>query len=379
MKFNLGELEALFEKINDFINYLELIKLENKSFLLFLANGDKVKVKINSNYIPHLLGINTDILKNTGYYSGSNSFEILKNFINSGAYKFYNLYKSGYVKYSDVFSNFIEDKVDYLKENLKFNVNSTDFVCKYDSKKTYILNDKNQKYDYIIVKKLPDGVYGVMCLVKNAYIYVPMSNQIFHTKEDLELFLSENITNQEVTLFTAVSVKNDNIYEETKQPYKLLINRYPIKISDLRNLKRDFSCIIDVSQALEFHLNKFIESNNNRNLETEEVEKLCKDIEQGKLIDDDNISNSNVGSIINSYNKFICNKDGIEVDNNETYTSLKEELEDKKRIIEELNKRIEDLKESNKNAFNQIDEDNKSIEKYQDRQKRLLKILNEGD
>ena len=44
-----------------------------------------------------------------------------------------------------------------------------------------------------------------------------------------------------------------------------------------------------------------------------------------------------------------------------------------------LNKRIEDLKEANKNAFNQIDEDNKSIEKYQDRQKRLLKILNEGD
>ena len=37
MKFNLGELETLFEKINDFINYLELIKLENKSFLLFLS------------------------------------------------------------------------------------------------------------------------------------------------------------------------------------------------------------------------------------------------------------------------------------------------------------------------------------------------------
>lgn len=378
MKFNLGELEALFEKINDFINYLENYRLDDRSYVLFLANGEKIEVKVSSNYIPHLLGINTNVLKNTGHYNGNNSYEILKNFISSGAYQLNQLYKDGIIKYSDVFSNFIEDKVDYLRENLKFDVNSTDFVCKYDSKKTYMINDKNQKYDYIIVKKLLDGSYGVMCLVENAYSYAPMSNQIFHTDEDLELFLSENITNQEVTLFTAVLNKNGNCYEG-QRPYRLNILKFKEKISNLKELKSDYTCIPDVTYALKFHLDKFIQSNNNRNLETEEVEKLCKDIEQGKLIDDDNISNSNVGSIINSYNKFICNKDGIEVDNNETYTSLKEELEDKKRIIEELNKRIEDLKEANKNAFNQIDEDNKSIEKYQDRQKRLLKILNEGD
>lgn len=378
MKFNLGELEALFEKINDFINYLENYRLDDRSYVLFLANGEKIEVKVSSNYIPHLLGINTNVLKNTGHYNGNNSYEILKNFISSGAYQLNQLYKDGIIKYSDVFSNFIEDKVDYLRENLKFDVNSTDFVCKYDSKKTYMINDKNQKYDYIIVKKLLDGSYGVMCLVENAYSYAPMSNQIFHTDEDLELFLSENITNQEVTLFTAVLNKNSNCYEG-QRPYRLNILKFKEKISNLKELKSDYTCIPDVTYALKFHLDKFIQSNNNRNLETEEVEKLCKDIEQGKLIDDDNISNSNVGSIINSYNKFICNKDGIEVDNNETYTSLKEELEDKKRIIEELNKRIEDLKEANKNAFNQIDKDNKSIEKYQDRQKRLLKILNEGD
>lgn len=378
MKFNLGELEALFEKINDFINYLENYRLEDRSYVLFLANGEKIKVKISSNYIPHLLGINTNVLKNTGHYNGNNSYEILKNFISSGAYQLNQLYKDGIIKYSDVFSNFIKDKVDYLRENLKFDVNSTDFVCKYDSKKTYMINDKNQKYDYIIVKKLPDGSCGVMCLVENAYSYAPMSNQIFHTDEDLELFLSENITNQEVTLFTGVLNRNDNCYEE-QRPYRLNILKFKEKISNLKELKSDYSCIPDVTYALKFHLDKFIESNNHKDLETEEVEKLCKDVEQGKLINKDNISNGNVASIINSYNKFICNKDGIEVDNNETYTSLKEELEDKKRIIEELNKRIEDLKESNKNALNQIEEDNKSIEKYQDRQKRLLKILNEGD
>ena len=331
MKFNLGELEVLFEKINDFINYLENYRLEDRSYVLFLANGEKIEVKISSNYIPHLLGINTDVLKNTGHYSGNNSYEILKNFISSGAYKLNQLYKDGYIKYSDVFSNFIEDKVDYLRENLKFDVNSTDFVCKYDPKKTYMLTDKNQKYDYIIVKKLPDGAYGAMCLVENAYSYAPMSNQIFHTDEDLELFLSENITNQEVTLFTCVLNKNDNCYDEQKT-YRLNIIRFKEKISNLKELKSDYSCIPDVTYALKFHLSKFIESNNNKDLETEEVEKLCKDVEQGKLIDKANISNSNVASIINSYNKFICNKDGIEVDNNETYTSLKDELEDKKRI-----------------------------------------------
>lgn len=60
MQYNLSELE-------DILNNIEEIKLNEKTFLLYLANDDKVKVKINFLNVAHLLGINTEQLKLSGF------------------------------------------------------------------------------------------------------------------------------------------------------------------------------------------------------------------------------------------------------------------------------------------------------------------------
>lgn len=68
MDYNLSELESIFNEIENVLDYVDRIELEEKSYILFLANNDRLKVKINKENIAHLLGINTDYLKNTGHY-----------------------------------------------------------------------------------------------------------------------------------------------------------------------------------------------------------------------------------------------------------------------------------------------------------------------
>ena len=104
MNYNLGELEKLFEKIQDVIKYIEIISLSEKRFTLYLANGEKIKIQINKECIPHLLGINTDHLKLSGRYKGNTSYEILKNFLDEGAYKLTRLQSTGQINYDVLFS-----------------------------------------------------------------------------------------------------------------------------------------------------------------------------------------------------------------------------------------------------------------------------------
>ncbi len=120
--------------------------MSEKRFTLYLANGEKIKIQINKECIPHLLGINTDHLKLSGRYKGNTSYEILKNFLDEGAYKLTRLQSTGQINYDVLFSSFINEKIDGFKENMKYNTTTTKFVCKYSSERSYMNTTKNQKY-----------------------------------------------------------------------------------------------------------------------------------------------------------------------------------------------------------------------------------------
>ena len=83
MKFNLSELETLFEKIKDIIGYVESARLKDRRMNLFLGNGDKILFSIPNNSVAHLLGIDTNYLISTGLYNNQNSFLPLKKFISN--------------------------------------------------------------------------------------------------------------------------------------------------------------------------------------------------------------------------------------------------------------------------------------------------------
>lgn len=346
MEYKLGELEGIFEKIQEIIKKFEEINLYNKIYTFFLANNDRLTIKISSNNISHLLGINTDVLKLSGYYNGNCSYEVLKNFIGGGAYKLNKLHNEGHISYNSIFSQYINTKIDFLLENIKFSVNETEFVCKYNSERSFNSSDKTNKYDYIIVRKLSDDKYGVICLTKDNFEYVAMSNQVFSYKEELDVFLQDNICNQEITILNALSFKN-NSYGEPNNfylPLKLFIE----KLNNARNIKRDFMCIVDTSSALEYHLKKYMASNKEKNLESENISSICDSLKSGRLIDTNMFSNEDIKTIIDSYNEFICNKDKIDTSGNAlNYQKIKDELLKKSERIKELELEISNLKKLN--------------------------------
>lgn len=373
MNYSYGELEEIFYKIENILNKIENINLDERTHLLFLANNDKIKVKINFLNIAHLLGINTEQLKLTGFYNGSNSYEILKDFVKKGAYQLHKLNKDNVLSYKSIFSPYIESKIDGFLENIKFNINETCFLCKYNSERSFTSSNKTQKYDYIIVKKLFDDRFGVICLVKNKYDYAPMSNQIFETKEALDEFLKENICNQEITILNGLSFKYDD-YSEPKKfnlPLKLLID----KLNETQLIKKDFSCIIDTSYTLSFHLNKYLESNLHNDFETQNVDKLCKLITEGKFVDSNRIHNTNIKKIIDSYNEYVCKKDNINTNNTENYQKLKDELRDKKNKIIELEQSIQRLQKENELVLNENSEMNEKLLEFDCTRNSVIELL----
>ena len=134
-------LQSYFEKEDDYNfyekdNFEHKTDLSKKSYLMFLSNGDRIRVKIPKTSIPHLLGINTEYLKSTGLYKGMNSYEIMLDFIKNSNEAFQK-HESGIINLDKILSPYINKKLDSLIENLNINTNCCEMICKYDRGKTY--------------------------------------------------------------------------------------------------------------------------------------------------------------------------------------------------------------------------------------------------
>ena len=60
---NLCDVEALFERIKECVEFYERTYIKNKIFTMFLGNGEQVKYAVTPDNLPHLLGINLDIIR----------------------------------------------------------------------------------------------------------------------------------------------------------------------------------------------------------------------------------------------------------------------------------------------------------------------------
>lgn len=127
-----------------------------------------------------------------------------------------------------------------------------------------------------------------------------------------------------------MNFKRNDVSQDTM--IKLPLPLFAKKLKELKKVKQDFSCIVDTSNALIYHLNKYIESINALNNETRTVDKVCSNMSKGKLLDSSDIKSSNIKRIIDSFNEFLCNKDNINTENNtEHYQQVKDELKKKKK------------------------------------------------
>lgn len=341
-KLNIDE---LFEKIKECIEFYESTYIENKIFTLHLGNGEKVKYTITKWNIPHLLGINLDPIKNINKYKNKDSYELLKE-ICENPFQLNRALVSGIIKEEQIFSKFIDKKIENFKENFKSDakviIDETEFVCSYKSKNSWEVTTKNQKYDYIIVKRYNNGKIGLLCLVKNEMQYYAMSNQLFDSIEEANKSLSELITNQEITLVDGFDIYNK--YTDNNFHVYLSINQKLDKVDNLRFYKNKFDCYVDISEDYQYTIKK-LKGNKNEKITNDSITSdIVEAITNHELIPRESYLYSSLISIIDAWNDHVCMTPNPSTNIQKSYTEIKLELKTLKQLVKKLEIENNDLK-----------------------------------
>lgn len=374
MTFYLGDLERLFDDIKEIINFIEISQYQNRRHRIFLGNGDRINFSIPNDTIAHLLGINTNYLISTGRFNSTNSFEVLKEMCEN-PYRLNQLYHDGIIKYENLFSPFITNKLEGFRENIKINIEETEMVCKYNSSRTFISEETSQKYDYIIIKKYQDGKIGILGLVNKESYYVPMSNQLFYSFEEAKETLDAYIKNQEVSIMTGVNVFNtETDYDKT---YYLSLNNKINKIKNIKHYKQLYNCSLDLSGDYEYTVGRLVQNRTDHYEDNDLIDIIVNSIKEGKLIDTNVFRDTNLSKIIESFNDYLCETQiGKNSSVTESYSTLKHDLEVLREDLAKLKTENSNLITTNRELTEKVA--NLEIEntEYKESEEKILQILN---
>ena len=361
-------LQSYFEKEDDYNfyekdNFEHKTDLSKKSYLMFLSNGDRIRVKIPKTSIPHLLGINTEYLKSTGLYKGMNSYEIMLDFIKNPNEAFQK-HESGIINLDKILSPYINKKLDSLTENLNINTNCCEMICKYDRGKTYGYSADFDDMSYLILQKKNEKYYVLKLAMSEDGTCFPMSNQVFNSYEECQEALSSYLIYQELTLLSNLWVYYNN---STVGKFPILEWDRKQKLEKLKKLSEDFECTPNIIADFIYSL-KIRDDKRQGNIRTSNIiEILCDCIKNKKVFDISltNVDQEDILKIIETYNDSLFSEITASTDNsysdlqNENI-SLKKEIErlrlENKSLSETVNYRDEELNEV-KTQNNELRED----------------------
>ncbi len=372
MNFNLGELEELFKDILEIIDYVEGSKLKDRRTTLYLANKENITYCVTNASIAHLLGINTTYLVSTNLFNSKDSFGILKEMCEN-PYRIHKLRTDGHLTFENFMSEHIKEKIAYFKENIKINMYETEFICAYNKTKSYYTSSKNENCDYIMVKQYEDGKVGVIYIIRNGLLCVPMSNRIFNNMNEAQEELKELLVGQEITLLTGNTAYN--VETDFKKTYYLPLNYKAEKINELKKYKNLFDCHIDVVGDYEYTLDRLASSRETYYETNNVVEEIVNSIINGKIIDRNLYLDSTLLSVIDACNDHICKSNSANIEGEKTYTSVIAELAEVRQTLlkletenKALNEQVTDLSTSNEELI-------KTNAQYQERENAIIKIL----
>lgn len=379
MNYSRYKLSELFDKIDKLLqsyfgkeddynfyekdNFEHKTDLSKKSYLMFLSNGDRIRVKIPKTSIPHLLGINTEYLKSTGLYKGMNSYEIMLDFIKNPNEAFQK-HESGIINLDKILSPYINKKLDSLTENLNINTNCCEMICKYDRGKTYGYSADFDDMSYLILQKKNEKYYVLKLAMSEDGTCFPMSNQVFNSYEECQEALSSYLIYQELTLLSNLWVYYNN---STVGKFPILEWNRKQKLEKLKKLSEDFECTPNIIADFIYSL-KIRDNKRQGNIRTSNIiEILCDCIKNKKVFDISltNVDQEDILKIIETYNDSLFSEITASTDNsysdlqNENI-SLKKEIErlrlENKSLSETVNYRDEELNEV-KTQNNELRED----------------------
>lgn len=376
MSYNKYELSEIFDKIDKLLqryfdkeneyNFDEKDEeerrndLSKKSYLMFLSNGERIKIKIPKSSIPHLLGINTEYLKSTGLYKGMNSYEIMLDFIKNSNEAFQK-HESGIINLDKILSPYINKKLDSLIENLNINTNCCEMICKYDRGKTYGYSADFDDMSYLILQKKNEKYYVLKLAMSEDGTCFPMSNQVFNSYEECKENLSSYLIYQELTL-----LNNLWVYYNNSIIGKFYILEYERRerLEKLKKLSEDFECTPNIIADFIFSL-KIRDDKRQGNIRTSNIiEKLCDCIKNKKVFDISltNVEQEDILKIIETYNDSLFSEITASTDN--SYSDLQTKNKNLEKEVERLrleNKSLSDTVNYRDEELNEIKTQNNEL------------------
>lgn len=376
MSYNKYELSEIFDKIDKLLqryfdkeneyNFDEKDEeerrndLSKKSYLMFLSNGERIKIKIPKSSIPHLLGINTEYLKSTGLYKGMNSYEIMLDFIKNSNEAFQK-HESGIINLDKILSPYINKKLDSLIENLNINTNCCEMICKYDRGKTYGYSADFDDMSYLILQKKNEKYYVLKLAMTEDGTCFPMSNQVFNSYEECKENLSSYLIYQELTLLNNLWVYYNN---STIGKFSILEWERRERLEKLKKLSEDFECTPNIIADFIFSL-KIRDDKRQGNIRTSNIiEKLCDCIKNKKVFDMDltNVEQEDILKIIEIYNDSLFLETNASTDN--SYSDLQTKNKNLEKELERLrleNKSLSDTVNYRDEELNEVKTQNNEL------------------
>lgn len=376
MSYNKYELSEIFDKIDKLLqryfdkeneyNFDEKDEeerrndLSKKSYLMFLSNGERIKIKIPKSSIPHLLGINTEYLKSTGLYKGMNSYEIMLDFIKNSNEAFQK-HESGIINLDKILSPYINKKLDSLTENLNINTNCCEMICKYDRGKTYGYSADFDDMSYLILQKKNEKYYVLKLAMSEDGTCFPMSNQVFNSYEECKENLSSYLIYQELTLLNNLWVYYNN---SIIGKFYILEWERRERLEKLKKLSEDFECTPNIIADFIFSL-KIRDDKRQGNIRTSNIiEKLCDCIKNKKVFDISltNVDQEDILKIIETYNDSLFSEITASTDN--SYSDLQMKNKNLEKEVERLrleNKSLSDTVNYRDEELNEVKTQNNEL------------------
>lgn len=353
-------------------NQDKTVDLSNKIETIFLSSGDVFKYSIPKSSIAHLLGITTEYLNKTSLFLGKDSYSILLELINN-PYKYYQKYTEGLFDFKYAISPYIDIKIKSFFKNLEMNINNCEFVCKYQKERSYGYGEINTAY---LVLSKHDDKYYVLMLDKfenknQDSLFVPKSNRMYESKEEVSNALSSILFNQELTILNGKSVKKG--YKESQ---KFWIPKYDRinKIDTLNEWSKNLDCIPNTIADYKYLVNIFDNAKSHYFHQSDVLADISELMKNKKIID---INTSNLSpevvEIINAYNDSLNYGESIENEakfsdvlsrKNELEQKLKQALKEKTELeskYNEIKQKYEDSVTENQELTNKLENVRKAL------------------
>lgn len=381
MNADIYRFNDLICSIEDCIDWYEKKEIDHTRYKINLSNGKSYEIEYNKNSIAHLLGINIDYLKSTGFYEGC-SYDVLKKIVENPNPLFDKI-KNGYLNVNNIFSDHIEKKLSGFKNNSKVLIEDISFVVDYNNQKSFLngeiqLNGEiyiasenftNHSLSVIGFKKSPKGIYSP---ITNLYF----DNQVIKEKEN---FLNRLLKNQDLVLIEGLQ-KNflTPDYEIKKSRYYYSIEDKLKKLKTIKRYADLYNSSIDTRETSLYYIDKASQLYEEKKNVLDAVYYISKAIKNRSFINVQKVEEQ-YGELKDSLLELVGNhNDSLRnnyEDNEEEnviaseYKALVKELKEQKETIKNLNDTINGLQEKNnylREENTQIKDENNSLkEKHQ--------------